>query len=292
MATSVIFAALCNLVPMIAWAVINREFEFYVPFIDVIFKPWRLFLVVCGLPSLFAFIVITFLPESPKFLLGQGKQAEAQKIIHKINRVNNGSDSKLNIVEIYEEGESIENRQRILEAKKSRFPFLSSVWIQTAPLFLPPYLYPTLLICCIQFFIYTTSNGFFMFFAEVLNTMAHKSDSIEQQMCDVINSKSTIFNVTNNGTNVDVRSILLIEHNHNFHLHCYFCFYHQVCVTKLELETIEQGVSLEFSYTISLFLIGLLVNKVGKFPLLCKLQRKLNSDIKQCLTLNNFLFSI
>lgn len=112
--------------------------------------------VVCSLPGLLAFAIISFLPESPKFVLGQGYQAETYEILQKINRINNGRNAKLEFFEIYEEPESIENRQRILKSKTARFPLLTCVWNQTAPLFRAPYLYSTFLICVVQFFAYST----------------------------------------------------------------------------------------------------------------------------------------
>lgn len=203
MACSVIFALACNLLPLIVWAVIgsNQEWKFEVPILNITYKPWRLFIVVCGLPGLLSFFIFCFLPESPKFVLGQGKQAEAYRILQKMNRINNGKGSKLEQFEIYEEPESIENRERILECKKSRFPFLASVWNQTVPLFRPPYLCPTLLICLIQFCIYITSNGLYMHFADILNKMATNIENYSTQrvmMCDTINMKRPQHNETIN----------------------------------------------------------------------------------------------
>lgn len=107
--------------------------------------------------------------------------------------MNTGKSVEFEVFDIYEELESVENRNRIMESKKSRFPFLKSVWIQTAPLFQPPYLFSTILVCTIQFGIYATSNGFYMFFADILNRMATNLDSFTEpriSMCEVINMKS------------------------------------------------------------------------------------------------------
>lgn len=199
MGSAVIFGLSCSLLPLVAWTVINHDWELAIPFIGIIYRPWRLFLVVCSLPGFLVFVILIFLPESPKFVLGQGKPMEAYKILQTVNRVNNGKSSPLELFAIYEEAETIENRQRIEESKKSRFPLLTSVWIQTAPLFRPPYSLTTLLICTIQFSIFATSTGFYMFFAEILNKMATNLDSFKDQrmmMCDVIHMKPAQFNGT------------------------------------------------------------------------------------------------
>lgn len=41
-------------------------------------------------------------------------------------------------------------------------------------------------------------------------------------------------------------------------------------MTKLELETIQQAIILETLYALGFGLIGLLINRVGKFPILCE----------------------
>lgn len=143
--------------------------------------------------GLLAYFILLFLPESPKFVLAQGDKKGAYEILRKMHRINMGKSDEFEMFEIYEELESIENRKRILESRNSRFPLLTSVWIQTAPLFRPPHLFSTILVCSIQFGIYFTSNGFYMFFADILNRMATNLDNFIEpriSMCEVINMKS------------------------------------------------------------------------------------------------------
>lgn len=160
MASALIFGIMLPLLPIAAFAVINQDWQFVVPIFDIVYKPWRLYIMVCSLPGLLSSIVIFFMPESPKFVLGQGDQAKAIEILERVNRWNNGKHSSLGLVEIYEETESIESRARIQKCKQSRFPLLKSIWIQTAPLFKPPYLSSMLLICTIQFSIFYVSTGY------------------------------------------------------------------------------------------------------------------------------------
>lgn len=192
MGASVIFGVLCVIMPVVAWAVINLEWQFNVPLINITYKPWRLFLVICSLPGLFAFFILMFLPESPKFVLGQGNQMETHKILQKMHRMNNGTDSTLELFEIYEEPESIEHRQLILESQASRFPLLASVWQQTVPLFKGKLLRPTLLICIVQFTVFYTCEGFNIFYTDIINKMAGVIDDLVYQrvmMCDIIHMK-------------------------------------------------------------------------------------------------------
>lgn len=172
MGSAVIFGIMCFLLPLIAWLVINEDWRFDIPFLDITYKPWRLFLVICSLPGFISSVALFFLPESPKFVLGQGKKNEAIEILRKINRWNNGKESDLGIMELEEEVESIENRERIQKDKNSQFPLLKSVCSQTVPIFKAPYLRPTILICAMMFGIYATANGFYMFFNDIINRFA------------------------------------------------------------------------------------------------------------------------
>lgn len=40
---------------------------------------------------------------------------------------------------------------------------------------------------------------------------------------------------------------------------------------KLELDTLEQGVIIEVIYAVGFVVIGFLINRIGKFLILCKL---------------------
>lgn len=200
MGSAIIFGVSCLLLPLVGWFVINQDWSFYIPLLNLVYKPWRLFVVVCALPGFLSALAFIFLPESPKFLLSQGNQNDALKILEKINRWNNGSDAALDIIELSEEPESISNRRRILDNKKSRFPILKSIWDQTAPLFRPPYLRSTILICAVQFLIYFTSNGVYMWLPDILNRVAVNLQQISFQsisMCKLINMaplNSSVFN--------------------------------------------------------------------------------------------------
>lgn len=192
MGAAIIFGVSCMMMPITAWLFINQDWKFVIPYIDLTYKPWRFFLVMCGVPGFLSAIGLFFLPESPKFILGQGNKMAAYQILEKMNRWNNGKNAELELFEIREEADTIKNRQRTLNNKDSRFSLLKSVWDQTAPLFKPPYLRSTILICTIQFGIYSTSTGFFMFFAEILNKMSANLDNFYDQrisMCDAINMK-------------------------------------------------------------------------------------------------------
>ncbi|XP_055298707.1 synaptic vesicle glycoprotein 2B-like [Sitodiplosis mosellana] len=241
--STVIYSGLCMIIPLTAYSVINQDWQFQIPFIDVNYRPWRLFMVVCGTPGLVSALLLFFLPESPKFVLAQGDREGAYQILRKMHRWNNGEKSEFEDFEIREEIESINSSQGITKSNKS---LLKTIWYQTVPLFKPPYLKSTTLLCLIQFGIYATGNGFFMFFGEIINGMSIKLDSFTEDramMCDVINMKTVNMSAIKDNE-IDL----------------------EVCIDKLELSTIENGFIFELLYTVCLAISGMLLNRVGKFP--------------------------
>lgn len=67
MAASFVYGVACNYMPILGFLVLNRTFHFHIPHFNIEFKPWRFYLLSCGLPSLVCAIVLLFMPESPKF---------------------------------------------------------------------------------------------------------------------------------------------------------------------------------------------------------------------------------
>lgn len=211
MGASVIFGITCVILPIIAWLVINQNWELYIPLIDVTYRPWRLFLVVCGLPSLMCALALIKIPESPKFVLSQGKQKETIEILQKIFCLNGGNAKEpLDIPSIIEEIESIESRKKQEQSKNSHFYIFKSMWSQTVPLFKQPHLKRTFIACTMQFGIYVTSNGMYMWFPEILNRMADFMDRNPDQfmsLCDILDVTKT--NLTEVITNDNVSLFII-----------------------------------------------------------------------------------
>lgn len=51
-------------------------------------KSWHIFLLICSFPSILTVIFVTFFPESPKFLMTQGRNDEALDILRNIFSMN------------------------------------------------------------------------------------------------------------------------------------------------------------------------------------------------------------
>ncbi|KAI8129156.1 Synaptic vesicle glycoprotein 2A, partial [Lucilia cuprina] len=75
------------ILPMLAWAILSQDWDF-VLFESFNVHTWQIFLFVCGLPSLISGLLLILLPESPKFLMSQGRNAEALRAFQKIYAFN------------------------------------------------------------------------------------------------------------------------------------------------------------------------------------------------------------
>ena len=70
-----------------AWAIIPLDMS-SVSFLISPFHSWRLFTLICALPSLLCGCLLTFCPESPRFLLTQRKVGEAKLILSSMFAIN------------------------------------------------------------------------------------------------------------------------------------------------------------------------------------------------------------
>lgn len=245
MGASFIFGVGCMLLPALAWLVINHEWSLYIPLIDIVYRPWRLFLIVCGLPGLTSALLLLYIPESPKFLLAEDKQAETIAVLKFIYHFNTGKPK-----ESYQIESVIDNEIVHAKEAKAKLGVLKSMWNQTAPLFKPPHLRMTMLACFINFGMFATSNGMYMFFPDILNRIVDLTN-------DHPNYRATICQIVYDSklsnANVVAQNYTTVE-----------------CVTQLEMKTFEHSFVLEIFYAGGFALIGLIINKVGKLPILGK----------------------
>ncbi|XP_058461564.1 synaptic vesicle glycoprotein 2B-like [Malaya genurostris] len=248
MGASFVFGIGCLLLPAIAYLVINHEWEFEVPVLSIIYRPWRLFLVVCGLPSLVCGFALLALPESPKFVLHQGNMQASIDTIQWMHLVNSGKTAhKLTIDRILadEEDKQFEERRAVLTNSKGFRAMMKLVWDQTAPLFRKPYLGITAIVCFLHFGTYFTSHGMYMFFPEILNQMVGSTAAgvREATVCSIV---YRYINQTASAPDDD-----------------------QICTPQM-LEAATYGLSfmLEVIYALGFALIGLVINAVGKLSIL------------------------
>lgn len=232
MAASFIFGIGCLLMPAFAM-VINLQLNFFIPFTETPYKPWRIYVLICGLPSLLSWLALLKFPESPKFTLKQGKQTETIEILKSVYLMNTGKND-FNIISILNETTSI--KSKYLKDSKN---ILKSMWKQTAPIFMQPYLQNTIIACILQFGILSTANGMYIWFPYIVNKVAMFTEgnpNSRTKICDIIMS-------SNSSSATD-------------------------CSEILDISTFEIEFIFEFIYLVGFFLLGLLINIIGKITIL------------------------
>lgn len=233
LASSIFAAVGCVCMPIFAALIMNLEWSFYVPIININYTPWRLYMLLCAIPGLICGLIFLRLPESPKFLLSIGKREEAIKVLKSIY-----------------EGEIEESPLLTKEEKphKDKTSLLQSMWDQTVPLFQKSYILITFLICALNFFCFATASGMYIWFPDIINSVMEyviESPDKSGYMCDIYSKKlEGIYNETKPDD--------------------------EVCVTSFEISTYKYGVFLESSYMIGYLLISVLINLVSGNVIMCK----------------------
>jgi MFS transporter, VNT family, synaptic vesicle glycoprotein 2 len=225
------------MLPTFAVLTINQEWSFDINFLGIVYKPWRLFLLVCSLPNLFCVLILLFIvPESPKFTYATGDEEKTLQIFRKIHRINKGSSASFDISEISKNEEFGESCQ------KSSQGFFNFMWSQTTPLFKGSHLKNILTACFIQFTICNTANGFWTFLPEILNKVSlwEESGKGHATVCDVFTSTLGV--------------------NSSSSVHC---------VQKIELSAFIHTFEYVFFLAIGFSIMSLLINRVGKLIILC-----------------------
>lgn len=72
----------------LAWLIIPSDIGIHDP--SFVYNSWRIFLMVCSLPSFLVACLLFYLPESPKFLLSRGKYEKAMSVFRGIYTTNTG----------------------------------------------------------------------------------------------------------------------------------------------------------------------------------------------------------
>lgn len=73
----------------LAWLIIPAKIDISTQSFH--YNSWRIFLLICAVPSFVVAALLFLLPESPKFLLSKGRNDEAMEIFRKIYHINTGN---------------------------------------------------------------------------------------------------------------------------------------------------------------------------------------------------------
>ncbi|KAK3917676.1 Synaptic vesicle glycoprotein 2B [Frankliniella fusca] len=81
------------LLPGVAWLVLPQPWQLRAPLLGVTFNSWRVMLSLIAAPTLLCAFLALRLPETPKFLISQGRLREAMAVLRSMYAANAGRDA-------------------------------------------------------------------------------------------------------------------------------------------------------------------------------------------------------
>ncbi|XP_012144597.2 synaptic vesicle glycoprotein 2C isoform X1 [Megachile rotundata] len=156
------------ILPGLAWIIIPLPISYQ--FSGILYNSWRLFLAVIGIPTLLITLIATRYPESPKFLVSQGKTEEALAILRKIYAINTGHHEDEYPVKILLPDDTMNVTNKAGSNKDSvLMGLLKNIWQQMRCLASPPLLKYALLCWSIYFANMFGYYGFGLWLPELFN---------------------------------------------------------------------------------------------------------------------------
>ncbi|GAB0086203.1 hypothetical protein DMENIID0001_002080 [Sergentomyia squamirostris] len=162
------------------------------------FHSWQVFFWACSTFGFLGGLLAMMLPESPKFLMSQGRNEEALKVFQLIYRLNTrkSSDSysinnlkdesqSNNVVHSVEAGEMGENN-----APKNPSTIFRKAFAQFLPLFKPPYMKNCLLAGFIEFFMLFGTNTMRSWMPQMFALLSTADSSTESGLCESLTPKT------------------------------------------------------------------------------------------------------
>ncbi|XP_034952155.1 synaptic vesicle glycoprotein 2B-like isoform X2 [Chelonus insularis] len=114
---------------------------------DKKYDAWRIYLLLCSIPSILGFVIMSFLPESPKCLMDNGYLPRAYDLFRRIYVVNNRAPADTYPIKFLKEPD---NRLK-KKSMKASLKIIHDTWENTKLIFKRPYLGPFVIIMILQF---------------------------------------------------------------------------------------------------------------------------------------------
>lgn len=144
------FGAIVN--PILAWLIIPQPWSLVLFDGAFVYNSWRIYLTVCALPTLIGVVFLFFFPESPKFLMSQGRNEEALNVFRKMYTMNTGHPPESYPIQSLENELNTDTKETIPEVQhKNLMTSFRDGIDQMKPLFSMVYLPRLFFIVIIQF---------------------------------------------------------------------------------------------------------------------------------------------
>ncbi|CAD0200143.1 unnamed protein product [Chrysodeixis includens] len=145
---------------VLTYPTLKLDFAVEMSWFSIVYRPWRLLIVVLAIPSGLGALAIYFFCESPKFLFNSGRNKEALDVLRHIHAVNHRNSKEEYTVQTFAQGDYTQKKDMSL---------LRAMFEQSAPLFRAPYLCRSLQLFYIVAVVYITNNSFLVWLPYILN---------------------------------------------------------------------------------------------------------------------------
>ncbi|XP_013137139.1 PREDICTED: putative transporter SVOPL [Papilio polytes] len=240
------FAALGQvIIAIIAWVILSLNWK--VTFFDghFVLHTWNFYIYVMSMWALLSCLFYTFLPESPKYYISQGKFDSAGDVLMKIHKTNMKSDATLTHSELWTRKEVKRERSQSLRSDKVRSFKKNLVmgFYNLKPMFRRPLLYYLILICAMNFLTMLLFNVIRLWYPQLSAIVeSFGSNQPRRDLCMMLDTYTE---------DIKLKSVNLTDLS--------------TCVPTISgKETYINSVILGCVSLIPLVLSGVLVNKVGK----------------------------
>ncbi|XP_063243862.1 synaptic vesicle glycoprotein 2B-like isoform X3 [Bacillus rossius redtenbacheri] len=235
----------------IAWLVIPQDWEVDLPWLT--FNSWRVFVVLCAVPGILACsFVLLLLPESPRYLLDQGEQQEALRVMKRIYSQNTNDNPVNYLVKVITMEDPFEDRAQ-KGNDKSLISVIKGFWYQALSLLKKPYLSSTIQICFLQFGQFICFNSLSLWGPEIFNRMGEFSSANPEKYVTVCE----VFSVPGSLNGDDQVTILNGTVNQSG------------CVTSIDPMAFKNTLIIAATASVGGLLVGYIVNYVGKRNFTC-----------------------
>uniref|UniRef100_A0A336JYS3 CSON002395 protein n=1 Tax=Culicoides sonorensis TaxID=179676 RepID=A0A336JYS3_CULSO len=262
----------CNVIlPFIAWTVLPYNLEYIL--IENIFEihTWQVFLAICSIPPPFiAGLLVSFLPESPKFLMSRGKNDKAMEIFKRIYAINTGNDPKLYPIkelvnELQQNNNQIETISKNVhdteqnESCKSPSKLMIG-FKQFSLMFRKPHLYNSILVYVIQFGILFGLNSLRLWVPQLFSIISEYNNDFPIVGIDTINentysSSADLCTMMEAKVNKSLQMSTSMENVENLT--------HRFCEVVVDAEVYEKAMILGAISFVGYLMAGTIINAVG-----------------------------
>ncbi|XP_004925276.1 synaptic vesicle glycoprotein 2B isoform X1 [Bombyx mori] len=170
---------------VLTYPTLKLDFATDLSTIGVVYKPWRLLIIVLALPLGMGALAMFFFYESPKFLFNCGRKDEAMEVlkgIYAINHRTSKNNYKIRLMKI----------ERKTETKSASI--WRAVYEQSAPLFREPYLLRSLQLFYIVSVAYITNNSFLIWLPHIMEQVRKSlqaNGTRTGNVCELIHTEAT-----------------------------------------------------------------------------------------------------